>query len=325
LMNTEGLMEPADSGQRTADIEESRATCASGLQATQYSIPDRWIRSRLGSTVEEVRRLLAEYRFDLAAQKLYEFAWYEYCDWYLELSKPALQSESATDAQKRGARRTLLEVLEAYLRLLHPLMPFVTEEIWQAIAPLAGRKGETIMLQAYPRESDFPIDQAAEAAIAPIKAVILGVRQIRGQLDVARSRQIPVFIKAASNEDWRLIEANADLIRSLVNISDLAAIVDESTLPPTAMQLVDGQVVHAPLASLIDDPDAELARLAKRKAKAQKELGVSEVKLSNPKFVDSAPPAVVEQERARIAERQHEIAQIEEQERRVRQLKTKQV
>ena len=214
----------------------------------EYSIPDRWIRSRLGSTVEEVRRLLAEYRFDLAAQKLYEFAWYEYCDWYLELSKPALQSESATEAQKRGARCTLLDVLEAYLRLLHPLMPFVTEEIWQAIAPLAGRKGETIMLQPYPRESDFPIDQAAEAAIAPIKAVILGVRQIRGQLDVARSKQIPVFVKAASNEDWRLIDANADLIRSLINISDLAAIADESTLPPTAMQLVDGQVVHAPLA-----------------------------------------------------------------------------
>ncbi|HEY6643445.1 valine--tRNA ligase [Povalibacter sp.] len=302
LMNTEGQ----DNG-LTGDVE--------------YSIPDRWIRSRLGSTVEDVRRLLAEYRFDLAAQKLYEFAWYEYCDWYLELSKPALQSESATAAQKRGARRTLLDVLEAYLRLLHPLMPFVTEEIWQAVAPLAGRKGETIMLQPYPREAEFPIDQAAEDAIAPIKAVILGVRQIRGQLDVARSRQIPVFIKAASSEDWRLIEANADLVRSLANLSDLTPITDESTLPPTAMQLVEGQIVHSPLASLIDDPDAELTRLAKRKAKAQKELGVSEVKLGNPKFLDSAPAAVVEQERARIAERQHEIAQIEEQERRVRELK----
>ncbi len=302
LMNTEGQ----DNG-LSGDIE--------------YSIPDRWIRSRLGSTVEDVRRLLGEYRFDLAAQKLYEFAWYEYCDWYLELSKPALQSESASAAQKRGARRTLLEVLEAYLRLLHPLMPFVTEEIWQAVAPLAGRQGETIMLQPYPRESDFPVDQAAEDAIAPIKAVILGVRQIRGQLDVARSRQIPVFVKAASNEDWRLIAANADLIRSLANITSLDAIADESTLPPTAMQLIEGQVIHAPLASLIDDPDAELSRLAKRRTKTLQEITKCEAKLGNQNFVANAPPAVVEQERARIADFKTEVAQIEEQERRVRQLK----
>ncbi|MFL6576235.1 MAG: valine--tRNA ligase, partial [Povalibacter sp.] len=143
----------------------------------EFSVPDRWIRSRLGATVEEVRRQLSDYRFDLAAQTLYEFAWYEYCDWYLELCKPALQSDSSSTAQKRGARRTLLEVLEGCLRLLHPFMPFVTEEIWQAVAPLAQRKGETIMLQPYPKSSDFPIDTAAEEAIAPIKAVVLGVRQ----------------------------------------------------------------------------------------------------------------------------------------------------
>ncbi len=306
LMNTEG-QDNGQSNDMSGEIE--------------YSIPDRWIRSRLGSTVEDVRRLLGEYRFDLAAQKLYEFAWYEYCDWYLELSKPALQSESASATQKRGARRTLLDVLEAYLRLLHPLMPFVTEEIWQAVAPLAGRKGETIMLQPYPRESDFPVDQAAEDAIAPLKSVILGVRQIRGQLDVARSRQIPVFVKAASNDDWRLIEANADLIRSLVNITDLTAITDESSLPPTAMQLIEGQVIHAPLASLIDDPDTELTRLAKRKTKTLQEITRCEAKLGNQNFVANAPPAVVEQERARIADFKTEVAQIEEQERRVRQLK----
>ncbi|HKE94247.1 MAG TPA: valine--tRNA ligase [Povalibacter sp.] len=287
----------------------------------EYSVPDRWIRSRLGTTIEQVRRQLDEYRFDLAAQALYEFAWYEYCDWYLELLKPALQSETASAAQKRGARRTLLEALEAYLRLLHPFMPFVTEEIWHAVAPLANRQGETIMLQRYPHHTDFPIDQAAEDAITPIKAVILGVRQIRGQLDVARSRQIPIHVKAASAEEWRLIEANAALIQALANVSGISPIADESALPPTAMQLVDGQAIHAPLASLIDDPDAELARLAKRKAKTVQEIAKCEAKLGNQNFVANAPPAVVEQERARIADFRDEIAQIEEQERRVAQLK----
>ncbi len=290
-------------------------------EACEYSIPDRWIRSRLGNTVEQVRRLFAEYRFDLAAQALYEFAWYEYCDWYLELSKPALQSDASSAAQKRGARRTLLEVLEAYLRLLHPLMPFVTEEIWQAVAPLAGRTGETIMLQPYPAHTDFPIDQAAQDAIAPIKAVVLGVRQIRGQLDVARSRQIPVFVKTSSDEEWQLIQANAGLIRFLANASDITAIQDEAALPPTAMQLIDGHAVHAPLASLIDDPDAELARLVKRKTKTLQEIVKCEAKLSNQNFVANAPPAVVEQERARIADFKHEVAQIEEQEQRVAQLR----
>ncbi len=131
-------------GLRTATAEQS-----------SYSPADRWIRSRLGATIAEVRARLAEYRFDLAAQALYEFAWYEYCDWYLELSKPALQSDDASAAQKRGTRQTLVQVLEAYLRLLHPLMPFITEEIWQSVAPLAGTTGETIMLQPYPLATSF--------------------------------------------------------------------------------------------------------------------------------------------------------------------------
>ena len=138
LMNTEGQ----DCGQQGGEVE--------------YSPADRWIRSRLGTTIAEVRARFAEYRFDLAAQALYEFAWYEYCDWYLELSKPALQSDDASAAQKRGTRQTLVQVLEAYLRLLHPMMPFITEEIWQSVAPLAAETGPTIMLQPYPAATEFP-------------------------------------------------------------------------------------------------------------------------------------------------------------------------
>jgi len=295
------------------------AALASG--AAEYSIADRWIRSRLGATIETVRARLAEYRFDLAAQALYEFAWYEYCDWYLELSKPTLQSSTASEAQKRGARRTLVEVLEAYLRLLHPLMPFITEEIWQSIAPIAGKQGPTIMLQPYPRTAEFPRDEAAERAIAPVKAAILGARQIRGQLDIPRSRQMPSFIKPSSAEARRLIEENRAYVVALANLSDLQFVEDEATLPPTAMQLVDGETTHVPLASIIDDPDAELARLAKRKAKVRKDLAAFEAKLANEKFVANAPAEIVAQERTRIADARQEIAQLEEQERRVALLK----
>jgi valyl-tRNA synthetase len=292
-----------------------------GGAAVEYTVADRWIRSRLSATIEEVNRRFAEYRFDLAAQALYEFAWYEYCDWYLELSKPSLQSTSVAEPQKRATRQTLVTVLETFLRLLHPLMPFITEEIWHAVAPLANRGGPTIMLQKYPANADFIRDPAAERAIAPIKATILGARQIRGQLNVPRSREMPVFIKAPSVEDWNLIAADADLIRALANITQITAVGDDGSLPPTAMQIVDGFVIHAPLASLIDDPDAELARLARRKVKAQAELAGFEAKLGNQNFVANAPPEVVEQERARIAERHREIEQITEQEARVAQLK----
>jgi valyl-tRNA synthetase len=287
----------------------------------EHSIPDRWIRSRLGATIETVRARLDEYRFDLAAQALYEFAWYEYCDWYLELSKPTLQSQTATDAQKRGARRTLAEVLEAYLRLLHPLTPFVTEEIWRSVAPYARRSGATVMLQPYPTPADFTRDVAAERTITPIKAVILGARQIRGQLDVPRSRAMPLHVKAPGVAEGDVIRNNAELIRFLANVTAIEVIEDDQSLPPTAMQLVDGHTVHAPLASLIDDPDAELARLAKRRTKVRQELEKTEARLGNQSFAANAPAAIVEEMRTRIETFRAEIAQLEEQERRVRLLK----
>ncbi len=285
------------------------------------TVADRWIRSRLGATIEEARTRIAEYRFDLAAQALYEFAWYEYCDWYLELSKPTLQSENASPEQKAGTRETLATVLEAYLRLLHPLMPFITEEIWQSVAPHAQRTGETIMLQPYPKRAEFPLDADAERAITPIKAVILGARQIRGQLDVPRSRQMPLYVKTPHSESWNEIGANLQLIKALANATEITHIEDERHLPPTAMQLVDGHVIHAPLSSLIDDAEVELVRLAKRKVKAAQELAKFVAKLSNQNFVANAPAEIVEQDRARIADFKQQIAEIEEQERRVALLK----
>jgi valyl-tRNA synthetase len=297
---------------------------ASPAPAASLSVADRWIRSRLGAAIQTVRARIAEYRFDLAAQALYEFAWYEYCDWYLELSKPTLQSERATPEQKQATRETLAVVLEGYLRLLHPLMPFITEEIWQTIAPYARRSGETIMLQPYPRAEDFPHDAEAERAMAPIQAVILGARQIRGQLDVPRSRQMPLFVIAPNEAAWQEIDANRELIMALANATELTRVANDDDLPPTAMQIVDGHIVHAPLASLIDDVDVELARLAKRKAKLRQDLAKCEAKLANQNFVANAPPEIVNQERARIAEFTQQIVQIEEQEGRVRLLKSRQ-
>ncbi len=290
--------------------------------ACDYSVADRWIRSRLGHTIEQTRKRFDEYRFDLASQTLYEFAWYEYCDWYLELCKPVLQSDSATAQEKRGTRQTLLHVFEAYLRLLHPLMPFITEEIWQAIAPLAGKSGTTIMLQSYPKTEDFPIDLAADNAIAPIKAAILGPRQIRGQLDVPQSRKITLYFKASQAGDWQAITDNLTLVQGAANVSDIIEVNDEGSLPPTALQVVDGRSLYAPLKELIDDIDAELARIEKRKAKTAQELGKCENKLSNANFVANAPAEVVEQERARIAAFKAELAQLEEQAKRVATLRS---
>jgi valyl-tRNA synthetase len=294
--------------------------CGAG-GACEYSVADRWIRSRLGHTVEQTRKQFEAYRFDLASQALYEFAWYEYCDWYLELCKPVLQSDSATAEQKRGTRQTLVQVFEAYLRLLHPLMPFITEEIWQAIAPLAGRKAETIMLQAYPRAGEFKIDQEAEEAIMPIKAAILGTRQIRGERDVPPSKQVTSYFMPPAGSDMKLIGGTIMLIEKVANLKKLEVIFDTSTIPPSSMSLIDGYTSFTPLAELIDDVDAELIRIEKRKAKTAQELTKAENKLSNANFVANAPAEVVEQERVRIAAFKTELAQFEEQARRVATLR----
>jgi valyl-tRNA synthetase len=296
LMNTEGH----DCGQQGGEVELSPA--------------DRWIRSRLGVTIAEARARLAEYRFDLAAQALYEFAWYEYCDWYLELSKPALNSVDATPARKRGTRQTLVQVLEAYLRLLHPMMPFVTEEIWQSVAPLAGRSGPTIMLQPYPLATEFPQDSAAERSIASIKAAILGARQIRGQLDIPQSREIVIHYQSPYEDDQHSLSASANVVKAVGRISELQIVAAGTQLPPSATASIDQRTISSPLAGLIDDPAAELARLQKRKAKTQQDLGREETKLQNTKFVASAPAEIVAEVHTRVADFKRQIAEIEQQE-----------
>jgi valyl-tRNA synthetase len=314
MMNVEQAP-PATASGAGQDARMPGAQGCAGPAPREYSAADRWIRSRLGATIEETRARLGEYRFDLAAQALYEFAWYEYCDWYLELSKPTLQSEQSSDAQKRGTRETLVSVLEAYLRLLHPLMPFITEEIWQAVAPLAGSKGETIMLQSYPSADQFPRDVTAETAIAPIKAVILGARQIRGQLDIPQHREISVAFQTPETTDEAALSANIGVVRGVGKIGDLKFVASDAMLPPSATAIIDRRTISSPLAGLITDPQAELARLRKRKAKAMQDLAREEGKLKNEKFVASAPAEIVAEVHERIANFKREIAQLDDQER----------
>jgi len=297
------------------NTEEHAADSASG--PCEYSVADRWIRGRLGAAVAGVRSNLAAYRFDLAAQAMYEFAWYEFCDWYLELSKPVLQTADVAPAARRGTRRTLLEVLEGTLRMLHPLMPFITEEIWQKVGPLAGRTDGTIMLQPYPSAAEFAPDAVAEREIAALQAVVLGVRQIRGELDVPHSRATPVYVRSDKAGDAEAIRALAATIRRIANLESIELVQSEADLPPCAIAISAGRTVLAPFDRLIDDVSAELARLEKRRARAKQERDKCAAKLANANFVANAPESVVAQERDRSAEFERQLEQLGEQMRRL--------
>jgi valyl-tRNA synthetase len=297
------------------NTEEHAADLAAG--ACEYSVADRWIRGRLGHAVAAVRESLAAYRFDLAAQAMYEFVWYEFCDWYLELAKPALQSADTAAALKRGTRRTLLDVLEGTLRMLHPLMPFITEEIWLKVGPLAGVRGATIMLQPYPKAADLPADPEAERQVAALQAVVLGIRQIRGELDVPHSRTTPVYVRTERAGDAAAIAALAATIAKVGNLESVTVVASESDLPPCAIAMIDGRTVLAPFARLIDDISAEVSRLGKRRARTQQDRDKCAAKLANANFVANAPPEVVEQERARVVDFDGQLAQLAEQLRRL--------
>jgi valyl-tRNA synthetase len=282
------------------------------------SVADRWIRDRLGRTLADVREHFAAYRFDLAAQAMYEFVWYEFCDWYLELAKPVLQSGAAELA--RGARRTLLEVLEATLRMLHPLMPFITEEIWQRVAPLCGAHGPTIMLTRYPRPAEFPADAAAARQVEALQAIVLGIRQIRGELDVPHARATPAWVRTERAGDAEALAELAPLIARLGNFESIELAPSEADLPPCAIAIVDGRAVLAPFARLVDDVSEGIARLEKRRNRATADRDRSLARLGNAGFVANAPPEVVQTERQRLTELSRQAEQLAEQLRRLRAL-----
>jgi valyl-tRNA synthetase len=283
----------------------------------ELGVADRWIRDRLGRTTRLVREHLAAYRFDLASQAIYEFVWHEYCDWYLELSKPVLQDTQTPDARKRGTRRNLLEVLEGSLRLLHPIMPFITEEIWQRCGPLVGRTGPSIMLEPYPRAEDFAVDEAAGRQVSAAQAIVLGIRQIRGELDVPHSRSTPVYVRTERDGDRDAVAELTGIVSRVANLDSIEVISSEADLPPCAIAIIDGRTVLAPFTRLVDDVSMEIARLEKRRGRAQAERDRAAAKLANERFLANAPPDVVTKERDRVADFDRQIEQLAEQLRRL--------
>jgi valyl-tRNA synthetase len=278
----------------------------------QYSAADRWIRSRFDAVTRDVRRHLDAYRLDLAAQAIYEFTWHEFCDWYIELSKPVLQSDSSDDAERRGAQRTLIEVLEALLRLVHPLMPFITEEIWQQVAPRAGVEGDTIMLAAFPDAGDGEIDETAVGDIEWVRGFILGVRQIRGEMDIAPGKPLPVLMQNASDEDRRRAREHRVLLERVGRVESVDIVAPDAEVPTSALALHGELRLLVPMKGLID-VDAERQRLRKQRHRIEVDLNRAEAKLANPKFVDNAPEDVVKQERERQHDFRHRLAQLDAQ------------
>ncbi len=277
---------------------------------TEFSPIDRWIQSRFHKAAQTVQNSIEAYRFDLAAAAIYEFLWDEYCDWYLELSKISLQT--GTPAQQRATRQTLIGVLEAFLRLAHPIIPFITEEIWQKASEIAGIKGETIMRQSYPQKEDSAIDEPAEQEIAWLQSFILGVRRIRGEMNLPPGKHLPVLVQGGSAKDIERVSRWRSWLERFGRIESIQWLQTNETPPESAIALVDDLKVLIPLAGLIDK-EAELKRLTKEIERIRKELPRIENKLNNPKFMERAPAQVVAKEKQKLNELQEALSRLEDQ------------
>ncbi|MCB5298823.1 valine--tRNA ligase [Yersinia intermedia] len=280
LMNTEGQ----DCGQNGGEMV--------------LSLADRWILAEFNQTIKAYREAMDTYRFDLAAGILYEFTWNQFCDWYLELTKPVMNSGS--DAELRGTRHTLIEVLEALLRLAHPIIPYITETIWQRVKTLKGITADTIMLQPFPEYDASQVDEKALSDLEWIKQTIIAVRNIRAEMNIAPGKPLEVILRGASAEAQRRMLENQSFIQSLARLSSLTLLADGDKGPVSVTKLVEGAEVLIPMAGLIDKA-TELDRLAKEVAKLEAEIERIEGKLGNEGFVARAPEAVVAKERERMA------------------------
>ncbi|WP_051058890.1 valine--tRNA ligase [Yersinia pseudotuberculosis] len=280
LMNTEGQ----DCGQNGGEMV--------------LSLADRWILAEFNQTIKAYREAMDTYRFDLAAGILYEFTWNQFCDWYLELTKPVMNSGS--EAELRGTRHTLIQVLEALLRLAHPIIPYITETIWQRVKNLKGITADTIMLQPFPEYDASQVDEQALSDLEWIKQTIIAVRNIRAEMNIAPGKPLEVMLRGANAQAQRRVLENQSFIQSLARLSSLTLLAEGDKGPVSVTKLVEGAEVLIPMAGLIDKA-TELDRLAKEVAKLDAEIERIEGKLGNEGFVARAPEAVVAKERERLA------------------------
>jgi valyl-tRNA synthetase len=284
--------------------------CGKNGGELDFSLADRWIKTKLQDVIVSFEKSVNEYRFDQATQALYEFSRGDYCDWYLELSKPILYSETSTEAQKRGTRHTLVNVLETMMRLLHPMMPFITEEIWQKLKPMVNTTTDSIMVAAFPEFDDSARDQKALDDLEWLKKLIVGVRNIRGELNVSPAKPVNVLLKNMTEDDTRCLNEYEEFLSSLAKLESIGAAAENN--PPSATALAGHLEVLIPLAGLID-VSAELDRLNKEIDKLSNETKRLSGKLNNASFVDRAPAEVVEKEREKLVQAESAIAKLTEQ------------
>ncbi|MBB1388643.1 valine--tRNA ligase [Shewanella sp. SG44-6] len=309
LMNTEVQTDP-DSDEAGEPLDCGQLLVDGKPGAMELSLADRWIIGLFNQTVKTVEDHMAAYRFDLAANTLYEFTWNQFCDWYLELTKPVMQN--GTEAQMRGTRHTLVNVLEKMQRLMHPFMPYITETIWQRVKPLAGVTGDTIMLASFPTYQADQVDATAMADLEWVKQVIVAVRNIRAELNIAPSKPLNALLRGVSYEDRIRLEANQTFFASLAKLETMTILAEGETAPMSSTQLVGNMELLIPMAGLID-VGAEMARIDKQLEKLAQEIARIEGKLSNQGFVAKAPAAVIDKERAKMADLTRDIEKLNEQ------------
>jgi valyl-tRNA synthetase len=275
-----------------------------------FSLADKWIMGQYQHTIKTYRDAMDTYRFDIAAHTLYKFTWDQFCGWYIELTKPVLLQGS--EQQQRGTRHTLVTVLESLLRLMHPIMPFITETIWQDVSLLANCHSATIMDQAYPEYDVAKVDANAMEDLEWVKGFVLSIRTIRGEMDIAPSRPLPVLLRNASPEDIRRLEENAMFLHSVAKLETVTALSEDEKAPACATSLLGSLEIMIPMAGLIDK-DAELARIAKALDKLEKDFARTQGKLANEKFVSNAPDVVIHKEKAKLADFTMQMSKLNEQ------------
>lgn len=307
LMNCEGY----DCGLK----EHTKEQCQPGGEFAGYmhfSQPDRWIASQLQKVEAEVAKGFAEFRLDNVANAIYDFVWNEFCDWYLEIAK--VQIQTGNEAQQRATRRTLIRTLEAILRLAHPIIPFVTEELWQKVAPVAGLPGESIAVARYPEAQPAKIDEASITYVDRLKQMVDACRTLRGEMGVSPAQRLPLLAVAGNAADADFLRANAAVLQNLAKLSEVKVFDDEAAWSQAAQSAPVNVVGDIRLALFVEiDVAAEKARLSKEAARLQGEIAKANGKLSNEAFVAKAPPAVIEQEKKRVADFGATLVRIQEQ------------